>query len=272
MTDPVCPYSNSAGEPDMRQPHNLVAAYENRSMKEISFRAYVNYADLPDPVKATSVLPDWWKEMPSRVEDGSGMFYGKGGPNVGTVKRCLPYFDALGAGYILPLWLDMAVDYDANGDAQFFWRQRGDHILMVEDVAGVLSPGLPGKHERYSKTYKINSPWHITTPPGYSCLFLSPIGNPMSPHFELMAGVIDTDKFSETMQFPFVWTSKTWTGMIKKRTPLVQIIPFKRESWRAIIEREGHEELAIGGHAFENQYRNIEWEKKDWQLEAKHDT
>ncbi len=77
--------------------------------------------------------------------------------------------------------------------------------------------------------------WTVITPPGWSCLFV-PLLNRPNPLFQVFAGVVDTDTYRSLIHFPFVATAPDGVHTLEKGTPLVQCIPFRRET--AAIEGE----------------------------------
>ena len=50
---------------------------------------------------------------------------------------------------------------------------------------------------------KFINKWLIKTPPGYSCLFVKPL-NHFETRFEIISGVVDTDTYINTINFPFL--------------------------------------------------------------------
>lgn len=87
--------------------------------------------------------------------------------------------------------------------------------------------------------YKVLNPWVISTPPGYSCLFLPPMNN-TDDRFSIIPGIVDTDTYKNEINFPFVINGDkypTLETMIKKGTPYVQVIPFKRDRWKMKVEK-----------------------------------
>lgn len=57
---------------------------------------------IPHPVKAGKLMPDWFRKLPKSMQQQD-----KAAP--GTIKRCVPFLDALTQGYIIPLWADFHV-------------------------------------------------------------------------------------------------------------------------------------------------------------------
>jgi hypothetical protein len=82
--------------------------------------------------------------------------------------------------------------------------------------------------------YKIINPWIIKTPPGYSCLFVPPLNN-TDDRFSIIPAIVDTDTFPNEINFPIVINGDkypTLDTVLKKGTPYVQVIPFKRDKWK----------------------------------------
>ena len=51
-----------------------------------------------------------------------------------------------------------------------------------------------------------------------------------------MPGIVDTDTYKASVNFPFVLNEPdTFEGLIPAGTPIAQVIPFKRESWEISI-------------------------------------
>jgi len=177
---------------------------------------------IPAPGPAVKALPDWYKNLAARIQSpGGGAF--------DTVKQCLPVFDAMSSGYIIPLCGDVHFTLDAAGQISFNCP-NGDTSIEKHNPAQIA--GSPWSD---MPVIKFLNPWIIVTPPGYSTLFVQPLNQELVP-FRILAGVVDTDTFYEHVNFPAVCLMPRGTSCyIKRQTPLVQVIPFKRETWRSQI-------------------------------------
>jgi hypothetical protein len=60
--------------------------------------------------------------------------------------------------------------------------------------------------------------------------------------FTILPGIVDTDEYYAPINFPMVINDPNFEGLIPKGTPIAQVIPFKRESWK--MEIGGEKELA----------------------------
>ena len=109
-------------------------------------------------------------------------------------------------------------------------------------------------------------PWKIKTPPGYSCIFTNPL-NKNSP-IKIIDGVVDTDSFHQ-VNFPFYWTgdiNKELT-IIQKGTPLIQVIPFKRENWKMSVKKselDTYREKMKLSQFLKDNYKKLFWKKKSF--------
>lgn len=99
---------------------------------------------LPTPVKSTKFFPDWYKKLKRTDLKGLGSATG------GTVKRCIPFREAMGAGITIPLWADICINvyqiyhmYDTDGE------YIGDHEDVNQDGADYLVGKI---HDQTGKT------------------------------------------------------------------------------------------------------------------------
>jgi hypothetical protein len=187
---------------------------------------------LPAPYPAARALPEWYKNLPADVQapDLRG--------NLGTVKQCRPFQDAMALGYIIPLSGDVHFTMDEEGKLTFDCP-NGDVSIETHHPGPVM-----GSDWEKTPLVKFINPWVVTTPPGYSTLFLPPLNRPGVP-FEVVAGVVETDTFYAEVHLPAACLMQPGTTCVLKRaTPLVQAIPFKREDWGHEVSHADAEQLA----------------------------
>ncbi|RWM84362.1 MAG: hypothetical protein EOR84_33365 [Mesorhizobium sp.] len=195
------------------------------------------------PVAAKTVLPDWFRKLPAVDQQQASA------TNNGlTVKRCMPFLDAMTTGWILPLAATVRLEIKDGGSAvdagwEFDRMMVSNH--GAHQVAGnPKEPAPPCKFHNY---------WSIRTPPGWSCLFLPPLNRPAQP-FECVAGIVDTDTYAAHIHFPFFATAPDGLYVIEKGTPLVQVIPIRRED--AALKAEIQAETGAEATERETVYRN----------------
>lgn len=178
-----------------------------------------HFGAFPQPTPAAKQMPKFFKDLKPQANDDV---------KTGTAKRCMPMVDAFSAGFIIPMWSDVRVI--AHGDTLDIHFPEGS--MLSEGVLAHKTEQLP-KHP-FSDTplgqllLRWINPWLIETEPGYSCLFTSPL-NHMETRFKILDGVVDTDMYYNNVNFPFIWTAPDGEYLIKRGTPFVQVIPFKRE-------------------------------------------
>jgi hypothetical protein len=227
--------------------------------KDISFtNIFAEFEELEKPVLSSSELPEWYKNTDSYVEKQKRP-NGQGGTS-GTIKRCVPVFDAITAGYIIKLPADVYVSIK-DEDQYFEWAspaQVGFHPITQ----------APQHPEKNGFAYpKWINPWAIRTPKGYSCLFVQPFHR--DSVFSILPGIVDTDKYYAPVNFPFVIKDPTFEGLIPKGTPIAQVIPFKRDFWTKTIgtKKDIHKiTLLIQNFntKFFDKYKTMFWEKKQY--------
>jgi hypothetical protein len=184
---------------------------------------------LPPPYPAVRALPEWLKQMAGDVvvPETRGTMH--------TVKQCPPFLDAMMSGYILPLCGDVHFSMSDGGELTFDCP-NGDTSVETHHPAQVA--GSPWGD---SPVVKFLNPWIVVTPAGYSTLFVPPMNHEPIP-FRILAGVVDTDAFYAPINFPAVCEMKRGSDCVLRRaTPLVQAIPFKRDQWQSGV---GHADAA----------------------------
>lgn len=186
---------------------------------------------IAEPVPAKTVLPSWFKKLP---------------PDNGTltIKRCLPFLDAMTTGWIIPLSMHVELEVEDGGRT----------IRASKNVTQHFPSQIDGHHQLPRAPAKWLNPWKLRTPPGWSTLFVQPLNR--ESMFECMAGIVDTDRLiSKPVNFPFFWTAPDGHYELQAGTPLVQAIPFQREPLDAEIRAETREEE----RAANTQQQLFEW-------------
>lgn len=229
---------------------------------KIKFSSHVKeYVAPPGP--ALNYIPEEYKKIPKFIDNNL---------NKKTVKGCIPFLDALTCGYIIPFPFDIYFSYSAEEQAvNFFVPEILPEELREYGVSAHPDFNMP-TDARYDKRtvdviFKFLNPWNIQTPPGYSCLFTTPF-NRNTP-FKIIDGVVDTDEFTLPINFPFYWTNPSNQNfLLEKGSPMVLVIPFKREEWKSeIVYQESSVNSEIRKKTFTtfiNTYKNKFWRKKSY--------
>ena len=207
------------------------------------------------PKSSSKFFPEWFKTLPPQVTSD---------PRSSTVKRCIPFLDACSSGFIIPMWCDVFVKAE-NGDLTINFPENFPINSLGKHEPEQIK-GYPLEKNPYgTMPLKWLNPWGIKTPKGYSCLFTSPL-NHFETRFKLVDGIVDTDTYYNKVNFPFLWTGGDGEFLISKGTPLVQVIPFKRDTFQcsfADLDKEKHsKQLNIMGTMFNNIYKKLFWHKR----------
>lgn len=172
---------------------------------------------IAEPTPAKSALPDWFRKIPA-VDKGHLTATNNGL----TIKRCMPFLDAMTTGWILPLAAEVRLEIREGGrTVEAGWEF--DKVMVSNHGTHQVS-GYPFGDR---PPMKFHNYWTIRTPPGWSCLF-APLFNRPNQQFQVLAGVVDTDQYHSLIHFPFVATAADGVHVLAKGTPLVQVIPFRR--------------------------------------------
>jgi hypothetical protein len=228
--------------------------------KDIKFINVSGFTDIEQPKPASSYLPEWYKNMPSYVNNKKAPKEDHQSP--ATIKRCMPVFDALTAGYIITSATDVYVS-KKDGDFYFQWPAL-DMISFHNTDQAPTHPAAKDLQELFPKWI---NPWKIETPSGYSCFITQPLHRDLP--FKILEGFVDTDKHSIAVNFPFVMTDLNFEGIIPAGTPIAQIIPIRRESWKMSTGNE--KDIKRVGNDYKNfaikffdRYKTAFWTKKDY--------
>ncbi len=178
------------------------------------------------PVSASKIIPEWYKKTNKNI--GNVFSVGENGNALQTIKACMPVFDIMTAGYFITMPADAYFEKIDN-EYKIFWST--DLLSLIESHSITQYENIMIPDEYNNQVYKFVQPWIIKTPPGYSCLFISPTYRNDLP-FHTLSAIVDTDKHPVPVNFPF-FLKKDFSGMIEYGTPIVQVIPFKRESWNS---------------------------------------
>ena len=208
----------------------------------------------PNPTPASRAIPKEYKNLPR---------FNNNNLHDPTLKTCIPFLDSLTAGYILYFEQDYVVD------------PVEDHFTITpanrqeDDVGYHNQTQLPKEWHSFSGGHagKFMNKWLIKTPPSYSCLFIKPM-NRIEERFDIIPGVVDTDEYINLINFPFILHKRDEQFLIKKGTPMVQVFPFKRESWKmwsGFYKEEKHQTtLNKLLSRYVDKYKTMFWKKKNF--------
>lgn len=149
------------------------------------------YSVVPEPYPSSSDIPDWYKDMPLDPKNSDT----DSETEVYTVKGCRPFMQGLTAGWMLPLPTDIHISYQENGIKIEF--AEFDTFSVFTPVKN--NPGIGGVSDGVYENgivVKIETPWYISVPDGYSVLEIPPLNrqnNIFTKYFSPFGGIWDAD-------------------------------------------------------------------------------
>lgn len=277
-----------------------------RRKEKVELSALKRLSHIPKVGRSIKFLPDWYKKLPKMRDDMQGPTVKACLPFIDTMRMgvTIPLWADLeivvSEHYIA---YDEAGNVLDDSNAPLIEYPIGDKVDFrgLDYAGGVIdrfeSKGLgtacrhptgffseffaPQRHAgfqiegmRFSNgappmVWKLNSPWYIETPKGYSTLYKNPSNN-FDNDLTVFEGLVDTDTYSNmAVQFPFFWTGKE-KGVfhISRGTPIAQLIFIKRDSQNLDFsistkeEDDSHAGASLLESKFFDRYRDLYWHKR----------
>lgn len=283
----------------------LLSLFEEKPTIEFSsIKEYVEL--LPSPINSSRAMPEWYRKLKPVAPDHSlmsgtakrcipfldavtqGYVIPLWSDLYITVKHKVRLFDEAGVeiaaipydGPVSDLIGD-ALENDPDGRIVCSAKEDGEIYIKAEISANNIlgAPGLGGhpwaqvgdlcdlKRFRFGKSIlKLINPWSIKTPPGWSVAFKNP-ANSFDNDIHILEGVVDTDEYTPTVNFPFVWRgTDVGEWVIPRGTPLVQVVPFKRQETKIAVKVRDEDEIAkktaMLTFAHFDRYKTMFWHKR----------
>jgi hypothetical protein len=221
------------------------------------------------PRSAVQSLPQWYKDMPTRMDGEKLDGLSKEGTAVSnlTLKGCSPFLDALSSGYIFELPFDIEFRKNDQGLVNIRWATNID---LIGSHGPDQAPGIPSPVGGAESLLKWRPGWRVITPKGYSSLFTHPLNRHDLP-FRTFSGVVDTDMYNLEVELPFQLLPTTLDKdilILEKGTPICQVIPFKRENWNSDVVPFNENENRKNGFKLKSKivrsYKQQFWQKKSY--------
>ena len=217
---------------------------------------------LEKPKPATQYIPKWYKEAKSYNNPENKRKPPLEAVPMATIKRCMPVWDMMTAGYIMETPYDIYI-HRVDGEPYFQWGSNEAIAFQSMDQF---------QNHPYSReinyAVRIVIPWSITTPKGWSIMVMEPQHHEPGP-ITCASGIVDTDDYSLPFNMFLKLRDPNFEGMIPAGTPFLQIIPFKRESWTSSLggekERKKFEsDRSKFQRVFFDRYKKFWWVKKEY--------
>lgn len=227
---------------------------------------YLDYIEKPYP--AVKNMPSWLADTPAYYTKQKSVDSYM--DPTSTIKKCMPVVDCMSAGYHIPLpcdvWVSSVEDEDQRRGIDLKWSLT--HIKLAEIHNPDQLINYPFQEDYENIVFKWLNLWTLTTPKGWSCLFVPPQYHEDIP-FKCFSALVDTDKFPLPVNFPFL-IKKGFVGLIPKGTPMIQVIPFKREKFVATFKKDSNKLLykwySKAGAVFFDRYKKYFRAKKEFSV------
>lgn len=217
---------------------------------------------LQKPKPASEYIPQWYKDARGYTSPTGKKEPRLDGSGPTTVKRCMPVWDMMTAGYIIETPYDIYVTQTPTGP-HFHWGEMTAVVFQ--------SMEMTQNHPYFrdiSYAVRVVNPWSIKTPKGWSIMVIEPQHREPGP-IVVSSGIVDTDESPMPFNIFLKLKDPNFEGMIPQGTPLIQVIPFKRESWVSALGGEKEKkQYASDLRKFTiillDNYRRLWWKRKEY--------
>lgn len=221
--------------------------------KEVEF-------SVPIPSPAKKEVPQWYKSLPRFFEGSKQEINDRGSDNLG-VKACIPFYDAMTAGYVIKLHCDIYVSLDQYGKQVIQWKSTSKPLTARPETAANQVPQIDG-FTSFMFAWEIL--YHYILPRGYSAIVTQPMNRYDLP-FITTSAIVDGDRGIGPGAVAFALNEK-FTGIIKAGTPIIQVIPFKRKSWKTkLIGKQHKRAINFTPYNEEGWYKKHLWKRKSYE-------
>jgi hypothetical protein len=223
-------------------------------MIKIKFASALEGIEYPKP--ASKYIPEWYKKAERFIGGKPTPSFDDPDVGLATVKACVPFMDTYTSGYMIGLWEDVEVTIKNNKPIIKSKAIEIRPTLSLQNMS--MGDGYYNIHIAWC------NPFYIQTPDGYSVLVTHPLNHYDLP-FITTSGIVDSDPIMTNGRVPFL-LKEGFEGTIPKGTPIMQVIPFKRDDWKSEIDqsliqesKEYLKKYSLEGH---DVYKKNSWKRK----------
>ena len=141
-------------------------------------------------------------------------------------------------GYLIKAWTDIYFEKSEEEGFRVHFN-HAEHDFAKSGTGRLNDKLIPYNFEKgvSPNVFKVEIPWLIKTAPGYSCMFVSPFYHFLDNmnHVMTYPGVVDTDGLHKASWIFSILKDEGF--MIPRGTPILQIIPIKRERFVSTVSR-----------------------------------
>ena len=235
-------------------------------METLAFYA-ASETEAVSPVPAKHCLPDYYRMIPAPSR--TSPTFQEDTTFQSNVRACVPFQDALTAGYIQCTWTDLYIEV-TDTTIKYNYADGALPLMTDRRMADALRTAWGATFVDVEFAWL--SKWQPQTPPGYSLLITHPLNRHDLP-FVTSSGIIDSDKFTNAGvgEIPF-YLKRGFTGLIPCGTPMYQVIPIKRTDWtadyRSSNDKRRPQNSSMIRRYFTGGYRRLFWQRKSYTKRA----
>lgn len=218
---------------------------------------------VPLPKPAKNFIPKWYKDGKLYTNSDKPSYSNPesyGHPNT-SYKACMPFLDSLTTGYMIYTYCDIIVEI-RDGNPYINWGV--DIAPLVERPRDTNADTRPTPPYHYENDFAWIMRHGIKTPKGYSLLHTHPF-NRFDLPFTTTSAISDNDVYYTPGAAPF-FLKKGFEGIIPAGTPIVQVIPIKRDSWKTKLNTKLNSHVSAmhfnSRRVFLGNYKHNFWNKK----------
>lgn len=187
------------------------------------------------PYPANKLIPSWWKNMPYAIEENEIKYR----TDSNLVKQCPMFPDLFSSGYILPMWADTTLYFNSDS-GEWRWRCGNQQSPFKINMFGYqqFMQFVPYTYEgsKIKAVWQFENPWRIKTSKGYS-VFQLPLFYHFNDDYSVLPGTYDGYNVYTNKLEVATFTDKKEI-FIKRGTPLVQYVPYKKSNIDMFIRDE----------------------------------
>lgn len=177
-------------------------------------------------------LPDWYKKSKSYGDFPDPALHKD---KKMTIKKCMPVLDYLSTG--VNLHLPFAIYAHGRGLNKMVTSSLNHHNCKIGHHSPTQVQEFPVSDEWMTQPYKIDFPFVIEAPSGFSCLYVPQYPYPDYPLL-FPAAMVQTDKYRAPVNFPF-FIKNDFEGKIDAGTLFMKIVFVKREKMDVVYNEHG---------------------------------
>jgi hypothetical protein len=189
------------------------------------------------PQPAHKFIPEWWKNFPWETNEDS-----RYRPDSLLVRQCPMFPDLFSSGYILPMWADTTLFYD---EGNWSWKCGSANSPFKIDIFS-NEKFLENANYKFNgvsanAVFQFHNPWQIKTTKKYY-IFQLPLFYHFDNDFSVLPGTYDANT-AETNKLEVAYFGNKKEIFIKKGTPLVQYIAYKKEKIDYVIREFNKDDI-----------------------------